>query len=286
MGPCLQSEPRAGPQTTFGKLVFATLGHSAAVVFQRNLSLKLFGMFRVSRLTWTILAWTHAIPFLTGPSWAAPFRVVAVGASNTSGWTVSSEKAYPQVLERMLRTAGYDVLIKNSGRPFDTTAGMLARLDSAVPVTSDLVILQPGANDNRFFMSAERRANNIAAIIHHLRGRRIAVILLDPTFPDNYYSLDRIHFTPDAHEKIAVGLMPQVIKEFERIRSHRKAARPRRAAEMGTSPNPHKLKTIENCSEPATCALALASPRSSSPRKCLRKVFGSTCTTRERSAAY
>jgi acyl-CoA thioesterase-1 len=126
----------------------------------------------------------------------------------------------------MLRTAGYDVQITNSGRPFDTTAGMLERLDSAVPDRTDLVILQPGANDRRFFVSAERRANNIARMTDNLRSRRIAVIVFDPAFPDDYYSFDRIHFTPEAHAKIAAELMPQVIKQFERIRLPQKAARP------------------------------------------------------------
>jgi len=160
--------------------------------------------------------------FLAEPAWADPFRVVAVGASNTSGWTVSSEKTYPKVLEQMLKSAGYDVQITNSGRPFDTTAGMLARLDSAVSDGTDLVILQPGANDRRFFISPERRAHNIAEITNHLRTRRIAVIILDPAFPENYYSFDRIHFTPEAHARIAAELMPQVIKQFNRIRGAQK----------------------------------------------------------------
>jgi len=134
------------------------------VFSQRSRSLTLSGVTRVSRLGWTILVCTQALLFLADFAWADPFRVVAIGASNTSGWIVSSEQAYPQVLEQMLRTAGYEVQIMNSGRPFDTTAGMVARLDSAVPDRTDLVILQPGANDRRFFVSAERRANNIAEI--------------------------------------------------------------------------------------------------------------------------
>jgi acyl-CoA thioesterase I len=188
--------------------------------------LNLSGVTRVSRLGWAVLA----LVFMAEPVWADPFRVVAVGASNTSGWTVNSEKTYPQVLEQMLRSAGYDVQITNSGRPFDTTAGMLARLDSAVADGTDLVILQPGANDRRFFVSPERRANNIAEIKDHLRSRRIAVIVFDPAFPDAYYSFDQIHFTPEAHARIAAELMPQVIRQFERIRAPQKAGRPRRGA--------------------------------------------------------
>jgi acyl-CoA thioesterase-1 len=153
--------------------------------------------------------------FLAELAWADPLRVVAIGASNTSGWIVSSDQAYPQILGHMLRTAGYEVQVTNSGRPFDTTAGMLARLDSAVPDRTDLVILQPGANDRRFFVSAEQRARNIAEITDHLRRRRIAVIVFDPVFPDVYYSFDRIHFTPEAHAKIAGELMPAVIAKIQ-----------------------------------------------------------------------
>ncbi len=191
--------------------------------------MNLSGLIRASRRGWAVLVCTQALCFLAEPAWADPFRVVAVGASNTSGWTVSSEKTYPKVLEQMLRSAGHDVRVTNSGRPFDTTAGMLARLDSAVSDGTDLVILQPGANDRRFFISPERRAHNIAEITDHLRTRRIAVIILDPAFPDNYYSFDRIHFTPEAHARIAAELMPQVIKQFNRIRGAQKPARPRHA---------------------------------------------------------
>ena len=188
--------------------------------------MNLSGAIRVSRPGWTILVCTQALLFLAEFAWADPLRVVAIGASNTSGWIVSSEQAYPQVLEQMLRTAGYAVQITNSGRPFDTTAGMLARLDSAVPDRTDLVILQPGANDRRFFVSAERRANNIAEITHHLRRRRIAVIVFDPVFPDEYYSFDRIHFTPEAHAKIAAELMPRVITKIQAKQTSAKGGRP------------------------------------------------------------
>ena len=153
---------------------------------ERSRQLNLPIVTRPSRLCWAVLV---CLTLLAEPVWANPFRVVAVGASNTSGWT-------------------------------DTTAGMLARLPSAVRGGTDLVILQPGANDRRFFVSPERRATNIAEIKDHLRSRRIAAIVFDRAFPDDYYSFDRIHFTPEAHARIAAELMPEVIKQFERIRPH------------------------------------------------------------------
>jgi acyl-CoA thioesterase-1 len=180
----------------------------------------------VLRLSWIILVGAHALFLLAENARADPFRVVAIGASNTSGWIVSSEQAYPHVLEQMLKTAGYQVQVTNSGRPFDTTAGMLARLDSAIPDQTDLVILQPGGNDRRFFVSSERRANNIAEITDHLRSRRIAFIVFDPVFPDDYYAFDHIHFTPEAHAKIAAELMPRVLAKIQAKQTSAKGSRP------------------------------------------------------------
>jgi acyl-CoA thioesterase I len=187
--------------------------------------LKFFGGTRASTPRSAILVCALALFFLAEPVLADPFRVVAIGASNTSGWTVSSEHTYPHVLEQMLRSKGYDVQITNAGRPFDTTAGMLGRLHSAVSDKTNLVILQPGANDRRFFVSPERRAANIAEMKHHLQSRRIPVVVFDPLFPEDYYSFDRIHFTAEAHARIAAELMPEVIKQLERTKAPQKAAR-------------------------------------------------------------
>jgi len=59
-------------------------------------------------------------------------NIVAIGASNTAGWGVGSQNAYPTQLEVMLKAKGYNVQVANAGKSFDTTAGMLRRLDAAV----------------------------------------------------------------------------------------------------------------------------------------------------------
>jgi acyl-CoA thioesterase-1 len=88
---------------------------------------------------------------------AAPLRIVAIGASNTQGWYVGKQGAYPAKLQALLKAKGIDAQVINAGVPFDTTAGMLKRIDSDVPTGTDIVILQPGANDRRFFGTKEQR---------------------------------------------------------------------------------------------------------------------------------
>jgi acyl-CoA thioesterase I len=152
---------------------------------------------------------TAMVPTILGAG-AAPVRIVAIGASNTSGWLIPEQSAYPAILQRMLGARGIDVQVTNAGVPFDTTAGMLARLDSAVPKGTDIVILQPGGNDLRFFGSKERRTANIEAMRKLLQARSIRVIVYDNDIPWRYV-FDGIHLTPAGHQMIAAALLPRVL---------------------------------------------------------------------------
>jgi acyl-CoA thioesterase-1 len=88
---------------------------------------------------------------------------------------------------------------------------MLNRIDSDVPNGTDIVILQPGANDLRFFGTRDQRAANIASMEQRLRDRSIEVIVYDEDIPLRYYALDFIHFTEEGHAMIAAALLPRVM---------------------------------------------------------------------------
>ncbi len=145
----------------------------------------------------------------TAPDARPAVNIVAVGASNTWGWGVSS--AYPERLQALLREQGYNANVHNAGILFDTTGGMLNRLDHAVLPDTHIVILQPGGNDRRFLISPERRAANIAEMVSRLQARKIAVIVYDPVFPPEYYQWDRIHITAEGHGRIASDLLPEIV---------------------------------------------------------------------------
>jgi acyl-CoA thioesterase-1 len=160
-----------------------------------------------------------------GAAHAAPITIVAVGASNTSGWGVGEGRAYPEQLQALLRARGVDAQVINAGRPFDTTAGMLGRIDSAVPGGTRIAILQPGGNDLRFLGTREQRSANIAAMARRLRARNILVIVFDPEIPRQYYAWDGIHLTVEGHAWIAASLLPQVMAVL------RPTAKPRERAQ-------------------------------------------------------
>jgi acyl-CoA thioesterase I len=145
---------------------------------------------------------------------AAVLNIVAIGASNTSGFGVGAQDAYPAVLQVLLRKKGILAKVTNAGINGDTTSGMLRRLDNAVPRGTNLVILQPGANDLRFGFSREQRAANVAAMVKRLRARDIRVIVYDPqSIPADFYQWDHIHFNAAAHAKIAAKLANEIAAE-------------------------------------------------------------------------
>ena len=164
-----------------------------------------------ARLAAALVAALALLAVSCGPSAAEPVNIVAVGASNTSGWGVGEQNAYPARLQALLRARGIDAKVINAGVPYDTTAAMLRRIDFAVPDRTQLVILQPGGNDRRFLVPMAQRQVNIAAIEGRLRERGIRVIVFDPVFPAHYYSFDGIHFTAAAHAEIAARLLPEVM---------------------------------------------------------------------------
>lgn len=140
---------------------------------------------------------------------AASLNVVCLGASLTAGrgqgrhsGGVSRDEAYPAQLERILRAKGHNAHVTNEGVAGDTTAGMLSRLDSAVPAGTNVLVLQPGSNDGRRGYSDT--AGNIRAIAEKMRARHIKLIILyGPGSGPNI----RRYISPDGQHPTAEGQM-------------------------------------------------------------------------------
>ncbi len=154
----------------------------------------------------------------SGPARAQ--TIVALGASNTEGrgrghtnMGVPREQAYPAQLERLLRARGVNARVINAGIAGDTTGGMLARLDSAVPNGTRLLILQPGGNDARRGAGGNEQAN-IAEIRRRMQARGIPVIVLHPFGAGigQYRLADGQHFSAEGHAAVAERLLPRVLQ--------------------------------------------------------------------------
>jgi acyl-CoA thioesterase-1 len=104
-------------------------------------------------------------------------KVVALGDSLTAGYQLPGTAAFPVQLERALKAKGLAAEVANAGASGDTTSGGLARLDWSVPVGTDAVILELGANDMLRGFDPKVTREALSEIVRRLKARNIEVLL-------------------------------------------------------------------------------------------------------------
>ena len=174
-----------------------------------------------------------------GSAYAQSIRIVALGDSNTAGFGVARQEAFPAQLEALLRTTGYDAQVFNAGISGDTTSGMLARLDSAAPPGTQIVIVQGGYNDLQRGSSPAAIMANVEAILARLRARQVRAVLCrfydqpwdviarrygavfvpgGACYDANYRGFDGLHMNAAGHQVVATRLLPVVQRMLVRTR--------------------------------------------------------------------
>lgn len=119
-----------------------------------------------------------SIPALFGLGAAArTLKLVAFGDSLTAGYGLPIDAAFPVVLERALRRAGYDARVVNAGVSGNTAADGLARLDWSLEGGADGVILELGANDMLRGLPPAQTEAVLGEIIAKLEARHIKVLI-------------------------------------------------------------------------------------------------------------
>jgi acyl-CoA thioesterase-1 len=112
--------------------------------------------------------------------------IVALGDSLTAGLGVAADEAYPALLERRLRRAGFAYRVVNAGVSGDTSAGGLRRLDWVLRSRPEIVIVALGANDGLRGMPVEALGENLIAIVTRLQASGARVLLIGMRVPPNY----------------------------------------------------------------------------------------------------
>lgn len=112
--------------------------------------------------------------------------IVAFGDSLTAGFGVSATEAYPAVLERKIKQAGYPFRVINAGISGETTAGGLQRVSWILKSRPDIVILELGANDGLRGLDVKQTENNLSMIIERIQREGVRVVLAGMKLPPNY----------------------------------------------------------------------------------------------------
>jgi acyl-CoA thioesterase-1 len=117
---------------------------------------------------------------------AADHVIVALGDSLTAGLGVAADEAYPAVLEARLRREGFDYRVVNAGVSGDTSAGGLRRLDWALRLKPEVVIVALGANDGLRGQPPAALRDNLTRIVERARAAGARVLLAGMRVPPNY----------------------------------------------------------------------------------------------------
>jgi acyl-CoA thioesterase I len=149
------------------------------------------------------------------PATSSRPRIVFLGDSLTAGLGLSTERAYPTLLQRRLTDEGFDYQVVNAGVSGDTSAGGLSRLDWALQGDVSVLVVALGGNDGLRGLPAQELQANLAQIIERAQARGIAVVLAGMEAPPNYgreYLVSFHMVYPALAKKYHVALVPFLLQ--------------------------------------------------------------------------
>ena len=137
--------------------------------------------------------------------------IVAFGDSLTAGLGVPAEQAYPAVLAAKLKAEGYPYRVANAGVSGDTTAGGLRRLDWALRLAPEIVIVELGTNDALRGQDLATVRANLDQIVGRFQAAGARVLIAGMRLPPNYglrYTTEFQRLYEDVAKQRRAALMP------------------------------------------------------------------------------
>jgi len=137
--------------------------------------------------------------------------VVAFGDSLTAGLGVPVTQAYPAQLEARLRAEGYPYRVVNAGVSGDTTAGGLRRVDWALRLEPEVVVLELGVNDAFRGQDLGAVRANLDQLVARFQAAGARVLVAGMQLPPNYgprYGSDFQRMYQDVARRRGAALMP------------------------------------------------------------------------------
>jgi len=117
---------------------------------------------------------------------AEDVKIAALGDSLTQGYGLVAEDGFTQQLEKWLRTQEVAATIVNAGVSGDTSAGGLSRVEWTLTPDIDAMIVALGGNDILRGQSPELVRSNLSGILDAAAARRLPVLLVGISVPNNY----------------------------------------------------------------------------------------------------
>ena len=166
---------------------------------------------------WPLFATLMLLAVLAAPARAAervPTAervIVAFGDSLTAGHGVPVAESYPALLAARLSAEGYHYRVVNAGVSGDTTAGGLRRVDWALRLNPEIVILELGANDALRGQDLSTVSANLDQLVDRFQSAGARVLLAGMRLPPNYgarYGTEFQGVYKEVARRRGVALMP------------------------------------------------------------------------------
>jgi len=144
-------------------------------------------------------------------------KIVFLGDSLTAGFGLPQEQAWPEQVQKRLKTAGFNTAVVNAGVSGDNSANGLARYDWSVgSAKADMLVLALGANDFLQGVSPDKTRANLAAIIERAQKDDLDVVLAGVSTPQlaRLGPIGRAYGSiyPDLAREYNIPLFPSIIE--------------------------------------------------------------------------
>lgn len=123
-----------------------------------------------------------------------PKVILFYGDSLTAGYGLSTEEAFPAIVDKTLNQKGKTVKVINAGLSGETSAGGLSRLDWVLRQPVDIFVLELGANDGLRGLPLSETRKNLQSIIDAVKKKYpntnivIAGMMVPPNMGPDYTS--------------------------------------------------------------------------------------------------
>jgi acyl-CoA thioesterase I len=146
-----------------------------------------------------------------------PQTVLFFGDSLTAGYGLSTEEAFPALIEKELNKKTNRAKVINAGLSGETSAGGLARIDWLLRQPIQIFVLELGANDGLRGLPLDQTRKNLQAIIDQVKAKnpKVKIVLAGMMVPPNMgkqYTGEFKNIYPDLAKKNNATLIPFLLE--------------------------------------------------------------------------
>ncbi|MEO7696130.1 MAG: arylesterase [Chryseolinea sp.] len=146
-----------------------------------------------------------------------PKLILFYGDSLTAGYGLSTEEAFPSIIDKKLKEKGKPAKVINAGLSGETSAGGLNRLGWILKQPVDVFVLELGANDGLRGLPLAETQKNLQLIIDKVMAKypKVKIVIAGMMVPPNLgpdYTTQFQKIYPDLARKNKATLIPFLLK--------------------------------------------------------------------------